>query len=159
METERNKIEELMENIKQSSVDMSRHQREFRLTLLNAKKSGILGTILLILPLLFVSGVIFKHYLQIDLGILTSVYEWIGDIDHKYGDSSVLNWIIRFFLIIGPLVAMVINFLAILHIRYEKVSREIVVSIKLKWLNLLIILFGSVIFLIFFSYLILENVS
>ncbi len=159
MENERNKIEELMENLEQPTVDVSRHQREFRLTLLNTRKSAILGAILLILPLLFISGVIFKHYLQIDLGILTSVYEWIGDIDHKYGDNSVMNWIIRFFLIIGPLVAVVINFLSIFHIRYEKVSREIVMSIRLKWLNLAIILFCSVIFLIFISYLILENVN
>ena len=111
---------------------------------------------MLILPLLFFSGVIFKHYLQIDLGILTFVYEWIGDIDQEYGDSSILNWVIRFFLIIGPLIAIRINLMAILHIRYEKHQKEIVMSLKFKWLNWIIIITCSTIFAIFFLYLIIE---
>jgi len=108
-----------MENLEQPNVDVSQHRREFRLTLLNTKKSAILGLILLILPLLFLSGVILKHYLGMDLGILTSVYDWIGELDQKYGDSSILNWIIRLLLLVGPLVAIGINVLAILHLRYE----------------------------------------
>ena len=159
MEYEKNKIEELMENLEQPTVDVSHHRQEFRLTLLNTKKSGILGLILLILPFLFLSGVIFKHYLQIDLGILTIVYEWIGDIDQEYGDSSILNLVIRFFLIIGPLIAIGINLMAILHIRYEKYQKEIVISLKFKWLNWIIIITCSTIFAIFFLYLIIENTN
>lgn len=153
----KDKIEEFMENIEQPAVDVSGHQREFRLTLFNTKKSAILGIALLILPLLFLSGVIFKHYLQIDLGILTSVYEWIGDIDRKYGDSSILNWIIRILLLFGPLIAIGINLISILHIRYEKTQKEIVMSLKIKWLNWIIITVCLTIFIIFFLYLILEN--
>lgn len=156
---EKDKIEKLMENLEQPTVNVSRHQQEFRLTLLNTKKSEILGLILLILPLLFLSGVIFKHYLLIDLGILTSVYEWIGDLDQEYGDSSILNWVIWFFLIIGPLIAIGINLMAILHIHYEKHQKEIVMSLKLKWLNRIIIITSSTIFTIFFLYLIVENAN
>ncbi len=146
-----------MGNLTHSAIDVDQHRREFKLTLLNTRKSAILGALLLILPLLFLSGVILKHYLLIDFGILTSVYEWIGDLDQKYGDSLPLNWLIRILLLFGPLIAIGINFLSILHIRYEKVNREIVMSIKLKWLNWSIIIFCSIIFLVFFSYLILEN--
>ena len=151
------KIEELMENLEQPTVDVSSHQQEFRLTLFNTKKSAVLGIVLLILPLLFLSGVIFKHYLQIDLGLFTSVYEWIGDLDHKYGGGSVLNWIIRILLLLGPLVAIGINLLSILHIRYEKSKKEIVMSLKVKWLNWAIIGVCSTIFIIFFLYLVIEN--
>ncbi len=148
-----------MGNLTHSAIDVDQHRREFKLTLLNTRKSAILGALLLVLPLLFLSGVILKHYLQIDFGILTSIYEWIADLDQKYGDNSLLNWVIRILLLFGPIIAIGINFLSILHIRYEKVNREIVMSIKLKWLNWSIIIFCSIIFLVFFSYLILENMN
>ncbi|HMC01896.1 MAG TPA: hypothetical protein VKN14_12745 [Flavobacteriaceae bacterium] len=152
-------IEHIMEHMEQPTVDVSNHQKEFRLTLLNTKKSSILGLILLILPLLFLSGVIFKHYMQIDLGIFTSVYEWIGDIDRKYGDSSVLNWVIRILLVFGPLAAIAINLISILHVRYEKTQKEIIMSLKVKWLNWTIIAVCSIVFIIFFLYLTIENAT
>jgi len=148
-----------MGNLEQPTVDVSGHQREFRLTLLNTKKSAITGVILLILPLLFLSGVVLKHYLQIDFGFLTSVYEWIGSLDKKYGDNSLINWIIRMLLTIGPLVAIGINLLAVTHARLEKSSRELVLSFKMKWLNWLIIMICTAIFTIFFLYLLVAQFS
>ena len=69
----KNKIHDIMENLEQPTIDVNKHQREFRLTLLNTKKSAITGSILLILPFLFLSGLVLKHYMQIDFGFLTSV--------------------------------------------------------------------------------------
>ena len=157
MNNEKDKTEKLLEDLQQPVVDVSTHQQEFRLTLLNTKKSAVFGVALLILPLLFLSGVILKHYLQIDFGIFTSVYVWIGQADQKFGDKSVINWIIRGLLLFGPLVAIGINLLSVIHIRYEKAQKEILMSIKLKWLNWLIIIFCSLIFFTFFLYLIIEN--
>jgi hypothetical protein len=146
-----------MENKEQPYVDVSNLRKKFRITLLNTRRSAFLGVLLLIVPFLFLSGVLFKHYLQIDLGFFTAVYEWIGEIDKKYGDSSILNWIVRFFLIIGPLVAIGINLISILHIHYKKPQKEVVISLKVKWLNWTIILLCSTIFIIISTYLIVEN--
>lgn len=152
-----NKMDDIIENLEQPTVDVSKHQREFRLTLLNTKKSAITGAIFLILPFLFLSGVVLKHYMQIDFGFLTSVYEWTGILDQKYGDNSILNWIIRILLTIGPLVAIVLNLLAVTHARLEKANRELIISFKMKWLNWLIILICTTVFAIFFLYLLIEN--
>lgn len=157
MSNKKSKIEDIMENMEQPTVDVAKHQREFRLTLLNTKKSAITGVILLVLPFLFLSGVVLKHYMQIDFGLLTSVYEWIGTLDQKYGDHSILNWMIRVSLTIGPLMAIVLNLLSVTHIRFEKVNKELVLSFKLKWLNWTIISVCTIIFLIFFFYLLFEN--
>lgn len=159
MSNKQDKIEDILKNIEQPLVDVNKHHREFRLTLLNTKKSAITGVILLILPFLFLSGVVLKHYMQIDFGILTSVYEWIGMLDQKYGDNSILNWLIRIFLTIGPLVAIALNLLAVTHARIEKASRELVISFKMKWLNWLIIFICTTVFVIFFLYLVVENVA
>lgn len=157
MKTTNKDIEELMENLNPPTIDVDQHQKEFRITLLHTKKSAIAGAIFLILPFLFLSGVILKHYLHIDLWLLTSVYEWIGDLDRQYGDNSIINWIIRILLLFGPLIAIGVNLLSITHIRYEKTAKEIVLSFKLRWQNILIILICTIIFSIFFIYIILEN--
>ena len=148
-----------MEHLEQPSVNVDAHQKEFRLTLLNTKKTAILGIVLLILPLLFLSGVVLKHYMGVDFGFLTSVYEWIGNMDQKYGDSSIVNWMIRLLLLVGPLVAIGINLISMLHVRFEKTHREVVMSFKLKWLNWIIILVCCVIFATFFFYLLVENAT
>ena len=148
-----------MEHLEQPSVNVDAHQKEFRLTLLNTKKTAILGIVLLILPLLFLSGVVLKHYMGVDFGFLTSVYEWIGNMDQKYGDSSIVNWMIRLLLLVGPLVAIGINLVSILHVRFEKTHREVVMSFKLKWLNWIIILVCCIIFATFFFYLLVENAA
>ncbi|MCG9970951.1 hypothetical protein [Christiangramia crocea] len=112
----------------------------------------ILGVILLILPFLFLTGVIFKHYLQIDMWIFTSVYEWIVNSDQKYGDASIVNWTIRFFLLGGPFIAFLLNFLLIFQ---QKKTASF--SLSYKWINLLIILSGALLCIIFLSYLMMEN--
>lgn len=157
MNNKTTKMEIIMENLEQPTVDVSTHQNEFRLTLLNTKKSAIAGAIFLILPFLFLSGVIFKHYMHLNLSFLTSVYEWIGMYDQKYGDNSILNWLIRILLTIGPLIAIALNLLAVTHVRFEKKNRELVLSFKMKWLNWLIILICTSVFVSFFLYLIVEN--
>ncbi len=148
-----------MRNINIPTIDVSHHQKEFRVTLLNSRKSAILGLFFLILPLLFLSGVILKHYMHIEFGLLTSVYHWIGTMDEKYGDASILNWIIRFLLLGGPLIAIGVNLIAVTYIRYEAPSKELLLSFKLKWLNWTIIAVCSVAFIIFFSYMIVENMN
>lgn len=159
MKNNRDELEELLENMEQPSIEVINHSKEFRLTLLNTKKSALVGILLLILPFLFILGVIFKHYLRLDFEILTSVYTWIGAIDHKYGDGSILNWIIRFLLLGGPLLAILINLISVMHIRFEKSRKEIIISLKMKWLNWIIIAACSMIFTIFFLYLIMENLG
>lgn len=157
MNIKKDNLEEMMENLEPPAVEVGQHQKEFRLTLLNTKKSAIMGTVLLILPLMFLSGVILKHYLNIDFGIFTAVYNWVGRMDQQYGDSSILNWLIRALLTLGPLTAIGLNLLSVIHFRIEKGQKEIVFSIKLKWFNWLIIFLCASIFIVFFLYLIVEN--
>lgn len=140
------------------TVQVPQHQQEFRVPLLNTRKSAKIGVLLLILPFLFLSGVVLNHYLKIDFGILTSIYVWIGDMDKAYGDNSWINWVIRLLLVCGPLIAILVNLLSIVHIRYEKSHNEVIFSVKLRWSNLVIIVVCSLIFVTFFTYLLLENV-
>ena len=146
-----------MKDIDPPHIQVPKHQQEFRVPLLNTRRSAGFGMLLLVIPFLFLSGVVLNHYLQIELGVLTSVYLWITEIDQQYGDDSWLNWLMRLLLVVGPLLAILINLLSVTHIRYEKASSEVVCSFKLKWANWLIILLCSLVFSVFALYLLVEN--
>jgi hypothetical protein len=138
-------------------IKVSQHRQEFIVILLNTRKSASLGVLLLILPFLFLSGVVLNHYLQIEFGVFTSVYLWIGELDRNYGDQSWLNWVIRILLIFGPLLAVLVNLLSVTHLHYEKPSNELVCAFKLRWQNWLIIALCGMVFTVFALYLMVEN--
>ena len=156
---EEKELHKLLEEMEQPNLDVHAHQKEFRLTLLNTKRSSLAGIILLILPFIFLSGVIFNHYLEIHIPIIGHIYEWITDMDRQFGDNSALNWIVRLSLLFGPLIAGAINLMAITHIRWEKVQKELIISFKMRWQNVLIIGICFFIFTIFFTYLTFANLG
>lgn len=130
----------------------STYQIRWPFSIKRNRGAAIAGMLLLVLPVLFITGVIFKHYLQMDLGIFTSVYDWILAMDRKHGNNSILNWLIRFLLLGGPFIALLINFLAVFRRRSSA-------SFKLsyKWINLLVIISGALLCILFLSYLLAEN--
>ena len=156
---EEKELHKLLEEMEQPNLDVHAHQKEFRLTLLNTKRSSLAGIILLILPFIFLSGVVFNHYLEIHIPIIGHIYEWITDMDRQFGDNSALNWIVRLSLLFGPLIAGAINLMAITHIRWEKVQKELIISFKMCWQNVLIIGICFFIFSIFFTYLTFANLG
>lgn len=150
------KLEELenkMKNLESPDIRDEGYQDYFKLYLISTKQSAGFGILLLLAPVIFVTGMLFKYQLGIDLGILTAIASWIGDADHIPG----LNWLVRFALLGGPLLAVLINLLAITHFQYQKSSRELLVTFRLRWFPILFILFCMGILAVFFVYLIVEN--
>ena len=121
-------------------MDISRHQQEFRVVLLNTKKTALYGGILIALPVLFVIGLVLSRYLHADLKVFTFFYDWIVQQENRYGNTSTLNWLLRIFFLLAPLAAIILNLLGIVHARYEKPENELIFSIRLRWLNIAIIL-------------------
>lgn len=150
-----NEFENKMENLTSPSVQSETTKRVLKIALVNARKSANIGIVLLALPLLFFSVNVFKYQLGIDLGFIASFVSWIGSLD----TIPVLNWVVRFVLLGGPVVAILINLLAITHFYTDKESNEFVVTVKLKWLNISIILFCGLLLFLFISYLIVENIN
>jgi len=146
-----------MDNLKPPVVKVERHREFYLVPLLNTRKSAAFGLVLLVFPFLFLSGVILSHYLQLEIGILTSVYLWIGELDQQYGNESWMNWVIRLLLFAGPLAAILLNLLSVTHISYFKPGKELIISFKLRWLNWLLIIFCSSVFAVFSIYLLIEN--
>jgi len=96
--------------------------------------------------------VFMKHYFMIDLHIFTIIEEFIASIDKTIPMLSPL-------LLVGfPLVAVLINALAILHVAFDRERRELIATVRVRWLNLAFILLGLTLIGIFISYVIIENI-
>lgn len=152
---EKENLEDAMKNLSSPNISAESHMKYFKVYLLNTKKSAYLGYILLLTPFLFLLGVIFSFYLEIKIPIINGIYQWISEND----DTPILNWVLRFLLLGGPLIAILINLLSVIHFQWNSKLKEFIITLKVKWLNLSIIIVCSLIFLIFFTYLVIENLG
>lgn len=152
-----NDISKELKNLQEMKVQSNAAKEIIKIPILSARISNRATIILAIVPVIFTVGVIFAEYLRLDWKLFTGFYEWVVQLDQEYGDTSILNWILRFLILGGPAVIVFLNLLAILHVYFNRSQKEIIFTIKLKWISILIVLFGLAFFLYFFGYLIVEN--
>lgn len=145
-----------MENLQSPDFVSEGHKRQLKLTLLNTQKSAAFGVLLVLTPFLFASGMILKYNLGIDFGLFTWFPSWLVSFEEK---SIILTFLLRFLLLGGPLIAVLLNLLAILHFQFDGAANEVLISIKLKWLNIAVVIFCSAVLMIFFLYLLVENIN
>lgn len=147
------KFEKQMEDLITPQVDDIRHQQILKITLLNAKKSSRLGITFIIIPCLFLLGVFIKYLLGIDFGIFTSIEETMATLDK----TTSLKWIAPLLLVGLPLISIIINSLAITHFYWDNHKRELIITIKYRPLNIILLLISIAIVAIFFLYAITDR--
>lgn len=146
-------FEKQMEDLKTPQVDDIRHQQILKITLLNAKKSSQLGIAFIIVPCLFLLGVFIKYLLGIDFGIFTSIEETMATLDK----TTSLKWIAPLLLVGLPLISIIINSLAITHFYWDNHKSELIITIKYRPLNIILLLISIAIVAIFFLYAITDR--
>jgi hypothetical protein len=113
-------------------------QEMLKLTLMNARRSSVVGAILIILP----GGLIFLFLLQNSLHLFPGLTRWLA------GEGTFLplpqRAIVAFlFLVGGPLLAVIFNLLAITWYRYDRARKELTITLRMRWTNILIVVIGS----------------
>lgn len=149
-------IEKALSALGQKKVTSEATAELIKIPVLKARTSSRIGLALIIFPFLFVLGAVMKHYLGFDSNITGFVYNWVTE-DLPDDDGNIVSWIIRFLLLGGPLIMVAINLLAILHVQYLKDKKELILTFQLKKWNLILILLGLGILLIFFLYALVEG--
>lgn len=140
-----------MENLKKPEINAEASRRQIRLTILNAKKSAAWGIWFLIIPFLFIVSVTIKEFLRWDWGVANTIEEWIGSMDRSAGWTGPVLFLLL------PSVAAVVNLLAIVHFLYDRVSKELIVTIRLKWFNIILVVISAAIIGVICLYAIMEN--
>ncbi|MEP6595511.1 MAG: hypothetical protein ABJA71_06170 [Ginsengibacter sp.] len=142
-----------LEHMQKPEIVSESHRVQLKLTLLNAKRSAKIGVFLIVIPCLFLIGIFLKYLLHINLTTFSSLLEWMSEKDK----NPVLHILIPLILIGAPVVGFALNMLAILHVEWNKIPNEIIITLKLKRRNLIIAFVCAVILVCFFIYAIGEN--
>ena len=118
---------------------------DLKIPLMSYKKSSKAGLWLLLMPITVAVVIVLKSELGLQSGYLNLVQKFFGAIDQ----NAVLTYLIPLIFVGLPLVAMIINFLAICHFQQNKNARELIMTIKYRPLNLAVFLVSFAV-LIFF---------
>ena len=146
------KLIKKLESIERPDLSSATHQRQLKLVLVSAKRSSWIGILLVTLPCLFIFGVILKYGFGAGGHLFSTLEEKMADIDRSF-----FRFVPPLLLVGGPLIALALNLLAILHFHMDPFRRELQVTVKLKIINLLIIGICLSILATIFMYLVAEN--
>src|SRR5436190_8589406 len=145
-------FEKKMEGLKAPKSEAN-PPKELRLATVSARRSAALGAWFVIVPWLFFIAMLLKHRFNVDFGLIDTVEEMMAALDR---DPS--TWWIGPFLILGlPMLSIIINTLAITHFKWESFTGSLIVSIRLKWINIAVLMVSLTIVGIFMLYLAAEN--
>lgn len=142
-----------MENLKKPDVKADASHRQVKLALMSAKKSAMWGAWFLIVPILFFCCVAIKYLFGWNWGIADNFIEWIAKLDNQAGTG----WVTPVFFVLLPGIGAVANLLAIMHFMYDKTSKELTVTIKIRWWNIILAKVSIAIIAFMILYALTEN--
>jgi hypothetical protein len=142
-----------MKNLKKPEVNVPVSQRQLKLALLNAKRSAAWGIWFLIVPMFFFCCVAIKYLLHWNWGLAGNFLDWMANLDRSTGFPMVS---ILLFIVL-PAIGAVANLLAIMHFAYDKITRELSVTIKIKWINIILAVVSICFIGVILLYAISEN--
>jgi len=118
--------------------------RELKIPLLSYRKSSKAGLWLLLVPLIVIVTVFLKTAFGLQSGY-TIVRKLFAAIDK----NDVLTYLIPLIFVGLPLIVMIINVLAICHFQQNNKTKELIITIKYRLLNIVIFLISFAVLIYF----------
>lgn len=132
------KMGEYLVNIPKPVPRLPPEQERLKLTILNSKRSSVAGAILIILP----GFLIFIVILQNIFHIPPDITRWLAG--RTYYVPLPLRAFLFFLFLVGfPFIAVILNLLAITYYKYNVLRKEVQITIRMKWPNILIAVAGA----------------
>jgi hypothetical protein len=142
-----------MENLNKPDINADASRRQVRIAIMNAKKSATWGIWLLVIPFLFFLSFVVPQIFNWDGGIFKTIAGWMHALD------KVAQWTSPVILLLLPVIAAILNLLAILHFVYDRATRELIVTIKMKWFNIILVLISVAILGVVSLFVVVDNVA
>lgn len=142
-----------MDNLTKPGFENNPPNKMLKLAIVNSKKSAAMGVWFLVVPLYFLLMIFMKYYFNVNLHVIDIFEDFISSLDK----SPATKFIAPLFFVGLPIIGVVVNLLSIMFFEYDKEQKRINISIKLKWMNITILLASLGIVSIFMLYLITEN--
>lgn len=146
-----------MESLQVPQVDPAKHQQMVKMAIMNAERSATLGVWLIVVPCYFLLCVCMYYYFHVHTSWFGAFFELIISLDKTPG----FDYMAPLILFVLPIIAVVINCLAITHVQVNKANRvkEFTITIKIKFLNILLIIISLLIIGLFISFTMVQNIS
>lgn len=148
------KFEKRLEELEVPQINDISHQQILKFALLNSRKSSRIGVAFIIVPCLFLFMQFIKEWAGLDFHFFSVFEEFMSNLDK----IPVLKWIFPVVLVVLPIATIIINSLSIVHFYWDKINKELLISIKFKIINITLIFISVFIVLIFLFYLVHENI-
>jgi len=146
-----NNFEKSMENLNTPNTDFVKHQEIMKIGMVNAKRSARIGIIFILIPMVLVILAYVKIKLLIHFDFFTKLQQFVSD----QNQSSVLSWVSHIILIGLPVLAIIINLLAITHFYIDKRNKELIITVRYRLKNLIVLLISAVLLVSVFMYVLL----
>jgi hypothetical protein len=138
-------VENMLNRMQLPEPEKIMQPRELKIPLLSYRKSSKAGLWLLLLPLTFAFTLFLKTELGVQSGYVDVLRKFFSFIDN----NVVLTYLIPLIFVGLPLVAMIINALAICHFHKNTKEKELIVTVKYRPLNIAVFLISFAL-LVFF---------
>jgi len=148
----KNNFENKMENLTPPNTDFVKHQEVLKIGLLNARKSARIGIIFILVPIVLIVTVYVKFKLLSHWDFFANFEMFVS----KQNQTGLLNWAHLLF-IAFPILAIIINLLAITHFYINKQTKELIISIRYQFKNMIVLLVSAIMILGVFMYVLFLN--
>ena len=137
-------LEEKLETISIPQLPQLQHQQQLKLSVLSAKKSARAAVWLLLIPFLFFLTALLRQLLNISI----PPDSWLEEYSlHMPSWLRIMVFII--IVIVFPLVAGILNLLSIVWLQYDREGKVLNISIRLRTINIIIIIVAGLVALLF----------
>ena len=131
-----NELENMLNNLNVPETQNIAGHGDFKIPLLSYKRSSKAGLWLLIIPLIVAVTMALKASMGLRSGYFNFVQKFFAEIDN----NNLLTYLIPVIFVGLPLTALVVNFLAICHFQKDRKARELLITVKLRAWNIIILL-------------------
>jgi hypothetical protein len=150
-----------MENLQVPDINPGAHPERVKMAIMNAERSAALGVWLIVVPCYFLLCVFMYYRFHLNVGWFGSMFTLLASLEKM----PFIDFLGPGVLFILPIVCIVINMLAIVHVHAQKQGadkskvREFSFTVRIKPWNIVLIIISIVIILIFMSYVMTESIS
>lgn len=145
-----NDFEKKMESVETPKTEFVKHQNALKIGLLNARKSAKIGFIFILLPVVL----IILTYVKVAILMKADFFGNFVLFVDKERQADFTSWLIHVFLILLPIMAILINLLAISHFQIDKVNKELTITIQYRLKNIIVLIIAAIIIMIVFWYIV-----
>lgn len=144
-----NNFEDKMENLNTPNTEFVKHQEVLKIGMMNSSKSARIGIIFILIPMALIVLAYLKIKLLIQWDFFTRLNQYVSS------QSSVLSWVSHIIFIGFPILAIIINLLAITHFYVDKQHKELTITIRYRLKNLIVLLVSVALLILVFMWILL----